>query len=83
MVATKAETFDPKSHPITATACGVDEFEASDDCQSDEENLLEVSEPTDTEVASLSSVPGQRKQHGAGFHTLWWGVLGDVLKCPE
>ena len=58
MVSTKAESFDPnpKSHPISASTCGADEFEPSDEdayCQSDEENLLEASEPTDTEVANL------------------------------
>lgn len=54
MVSAKAETFDPKSHPISGSASGADadEFEDEDAyCQSDEENLLETSEPTDTEVA--------------------------------
>lgn len=53
----------PRSHPLAENApdCGAD-FEASDDeagCQSDEDNLCDVLEPTDTEV-SCQQVIGAR-----------------------
>ena len=55
MVSTNGDSFAPESHPIsdTVAGCCTDDFEASDEeacCQSDEDNLLDVSEPTDTEV---------------------------------
>ncbi len=61
MVSTKAEALEPQSHPIADNApeCCPD-FEGSDEdagCQSDEDNLLDVSEPTDTEVRSYSTRP--------------------------